>query len=328
MTNLTQRLLCAARQAYEIGPGGAVSAYDAAHPRPPHPPMPPPAQVSETACIAYQVAPVGFLADTSDVDAAFAAVIPEGILISVRGTFPPDRFAEAPDRVILDWAYNTRAMLTSTATHSIVFPGKVHSGYYNSFRALWDGPAGLFAKVMALLQQHPAKTRVLITGHSKGGAICPLIAWRLHEVFAATPALANHTITVRAFAPARIGDQAFADAYNPLIQDHIRYEYDDDIVPHLPIRTKLLEDAGLAPAAADAISAADPGYGDVGKLRYIDDHGRYVDMSVADRVKQIAQRLAFPQIITPFGLSFVLGCHDIARGSGYARALYNGPEDA
>ncbi|HLZ82535.1 MAG TPA: hypothetical protein VKQ54_03140, partial [Caulobacteraceae bacterium] len=108
MTNLTQRLLCASRQAYEIRPG-AVGVYSGG---------PPPAMVSDTACVAYDVQPTGFLADTQDVDAAFAAVIPEGVLISIRGTLPPQNFLQQPLAVLFDWARNADANLTSTQTQS------------------------------------------------------------------------------------------------------------------------------------------------------------------------------------------------------------------
>lgn len=318
MTTLTQRLLCAARQAYEIRPG-VVAAYVEA---------PPPVAISETACIAYEVPPTGFLADTQDVDAAFAAVIPEGVLISIRGTISPRRLLEQPLAVLIDWSKNAHANLISTQMQSVKFPGKVHPEFYLTFRNLWDGPNGLGSKVQALLQQHPGKTRVLVTGHSKGGAICPLVAWRLHEIFAATPALANHRITVRAFAPARVGDPEFAAAYNGAANiDHVRYEYDDDLVPHLPVRTALLAAIGMDPATALAITNADPGYGEVGRLRYIDANGAYADKSDAARVREIGDRLRPLQILSDQGVAYVLNCHDIGKGSGYAKARYDAPDD-
>jgi hypothetical protein len=41
-------------------------------------------------------------------------------------------------------------------------------------------------------------------------------------------------LVVRTFEGARPGDEAFAKAYGTLVSDAVRYEYADDLVPHLP----------------------------------------------------------------------------------------------
>jgi len=79
-------------------------------------------------------------------------------------------------------------------------------------------------------------------------------------------------------ALARSVNRAFAAAYNALVPNHIRFELNNDPVPHLPIETSelvaALEHAGLPTYIGQEWTSLDPGYGAVGKLCYIDEHGR------------------------------------------------------
>jgi hypothetical protein len=99
----------------------------------------------------------------------------------------------------------------------------------------------------------------------KGGALASLAAlrfWTENE----TPS------RVISFAAPRFGDRAFADVYNNAHIVHTRYEFQDDLVPHLPPRLgglvdELKEIPWIGPWFA-IVRLAD--YESVGELRFID----------------------------------------------------------
>ncbi len=150
--------------------------------------------------------------------------------------------------------------------------GKVHQGFWNALDALW--PA-LLAETQKQLATAPGKP-LYITGHSKGGAMASLADVRF--------ALAGVSSTVCTFASAHPGNTAFAKffASQGMIASATRYEYADDIVPHLPPglalrhafatldKFKQFSDE-LTTKAADDID-----YAPVGVLRFIDWAGNVV----------------------------------------------------
>lgn len=295
--SLTLRLLVAARHAYKIERDGPLPSLTAA-----------------PNAVGYLAPPQGFRAGMDNQDGGFVATVPEGVVVSIRGTTPPNLILKTPRQVIVDWACDALAMLIKAGGAPPGFPGKVHFGFYKSFMRLWQtlGPATK-AQVEAFVQTGRAPT-IFITGHSKGGAICALAAWRLKLDFPAA------RIVVRAFAPPRIGSRTFATAYNKAITDHIRYEYDDDVVPHLPLATELADELGVPKVAAALLSIVDPGYGQVGRLRYIQSDGKIVDDTpdlVARRAAALLTRLQAGE----YGR--VVDCHGIDKPTaGYVRAAY------
>jgi hypothetical protein len=80
--------------------------------------------------------------------------------------------------------------------------------------------------------QAAPRPEIDVTGHSKGGSIAYLAAMRCQLALAA--ALLRNPSVVCTFAAARPADQQFADAFDQMIPHAIRYEYADDIVPHVP----------------------------------------------------------------------------------------------
>jgi len=78
-------------------------------------------------------------------------------------------------------------------------------------------------------------SKLFIAGHSKGGGMAPLAAWRFHNAEGITPKVVT-------FAGAHCGSSQFAAAYNAEI-DHDRYEFGNDIVPWLPLSEQILESA-------------------------------------------------------------------------------------
>ena len=146
-------------------------------------------------------------------------------IIAFRGTQAPSLIFQDPEKffkvVVDDWLNDANAALV-TGTD---LPGKVHRGFLASLDSLWPD-LGQF------LQANHDKTRPLyVTGHSKGGGLAYLAAYRLWKNNFAPAA----TYT---FAAPRAGDAAFAAVFDDKLKSNTwRIEYRDDIVPHLPPHT-------------------------------------------------------------------------------------------
>jgi hypothetical protein len=131
--------------------------------------------------------------------------------------------------VARDWA-NNADFLASTSND---YAGQVHEGFAKSTNRLWApaaGEPGIERRIEALLADGTGPRALFITGHSKGGALANLAAWR------ARMKPAWHDIPIRVFtiAAARAGDGGFRQAYDASGIACLRYEDALDIVPFLP----------------------------------------------------------------------------------------------
>jgi hypothetical protein len=156
-------------------------------------------------------------------DVAVVGLIDRGILIAFRGTREPGN--ERDDNVIatfFDWLNDAACI----PTHPPFYPGQVHFGFARSVEALWSQVMG---KVRTLLDEGAPPT-MFVTGHSKGGALAALAAWRLSKEIDPAP-----TIRLVTFASARPGGDLFRQAIEgePAITA-TRFEVKLDIVPDLP----------------------------------------------------------------------------------------------
>jgi Lipase (class 3) len=256
---MTARLLCAARHAYMVAANG---------------PVPPAPYLGD---IGY-ANPAGFASGDDRIDAGLVGEAPDAIIVAFRGTLPP----QSPDRaqVILDWANDCNALLTADP---LGLPGKVHAGFLGAVDALW--PA-MQPAVAALIAASPGKP-IYITGHSKGGPMANIAAARLYKL---QPHAAIYVCT---FAGARAGDTDFATAYEAVTNSD-RYEFADDIVPHLPpmdalrVLAKHLPMKDSLPQIAASIDAFPAGYVSVGNLHFIEWDGTIVPESVILEVERIA----------------------------------------
>jgi hypothetical protein len=285
--SLTARLLCAARQSYTITAAGPVP--DAPH----------------SDQIGYLSVPDGFATGLDRIEAGLVGEAADGIIVAFRGTLPP----ESPDRgqMILDWASDCDALLV---TDPGGLPGKVHQGFLAALDSLWPaiGPA-ITARNLA----SPTKP-IYVTGHSKGGAIANLAALRLRKTLpGATP------ILVGTFAAARSGDPDFATAYAAAIAHCARYEYQDDIVPHLPPSDEFLVMFRNVPFIAGKLPHLTPGYAAVGELHFIDWNGQLVGDSPTLRFERFVH---LARLMAGFGFATIVDDHAIDPGSGYDKALY------
>ena len=288
LASLTARLLCVARQCYAIATDGPV------------------ADAPDSNQIGYLEAPQGFAAGDERIDAALVGRSGDGILLAFRGTLPPD--SPNHGQAILDWLSDIDAILCVAPG----FTGRVHQGFLGALNALWPAvePA-----LRALIGKFP-KTPVYVTGHSKGGAVANLAAIRLKPLLGDTP------IFVVTFAAARPGDAVFAAAYDKAIPHGVRYEYADDIVPHVPPSDAFLAMFRELPFLQQTLPTLTPGYVSVGDLHFIDWSGAVVGDSTLLRLERF-KHLA--ELMVGFGFQTIVADHSIQPGSGYEKAIYQLP---
>lgn len=164
------------------------------------------------------------------IDCALVGRIPEGVLVAFRGTLPPlTRDRHESGSVILDWANNGQFLARRIAPYE----GLVHEGFARSIDRLWrdvGGSSGLETRIGALLDDGRGPRALYFTGHSKGGALANLAAFRARS----KPDWAGVPIRVFTVAAARAGNGEFRAAYEQAEIDCIRYEAALDAVPFLP----------------------------------------------------------------------------------------------
>jgi hypothetical protein len=238
-----------------------------------------------------------------EIDACLVGPIPDGLVVAFRGTLPFD-VHKIP--TLLDWLGDFEADPIAAAG----FPGFVHAGFFGALSVLSAGIADELKRQQA---GAPAGRPVLVTGHSKGGAVAALAAWSLQAV-------AGIPVKVVTFAAAKPGDAAFRASYQAAGLDHTRYEYNNDIVPHLPpSEGGFLDVLSQLPGVGDRFEGLRRfDYQPVGTLRYIDHTGRIVPDDPflrAERDLNLALEVIrghLPQI----AMDHAIGC-----GSGYMSAV-------
>jgi hypothetical protein len=149
-----------------------------------------------------------------------------------------------------------------------------------------------------------------ITGHSKGGAIAALAAVRL-QAEGVTPRIVT-------FGAPKVGDEDFAAAYDARFT-HTRYEYADDIVPHLPPSADFLDLLSKLPLLGHRFADLQRyNYRAVRRLEFIDGSGHFLDDSPTlptVRFLSLARLMVTGQF-RRIGLDHSINC-----GAGYMTAL-------
>ncbi len=253
--------------------------------------------------------PAVFTAGPLSIDGCLVGEIGDGLVLAFRGTMPFD--LDQPPTV-RDWIGDFHAEPITVRG----FPGSVHAGFSADLAALWPS---VTAELQARQAAAPAGKPLLITGHSKGGAMAALAAWSLQSI-AGTPPL-----KVVTFAAAKPGDADFRAAYAAAGIDHTRYEYNIDIVPHLP-----LSDGGFVDVLTNFPLPRLPWFNDflgdlrrfdyqpVGLLGYIESNGQIAadgDALRSRRDEELALKVAELQW-TQIAMNHSIGC-----GSGYMSAI-------
>src|SRR5262249_14751628 len=211
---------------------------------------------------AFVKPPRTFVGGLHEFDACLVGPTTDGVVLAFRGTLPLVQvFTNI--KALLDWINDFMAEPVAAAG----LPGQVHRGLLRSLDNLWS--QGL-AEVKAQLTMAGAGARLLVTGHSKGGGVAPLAALRLR----ATEGISAKVIT---FAAPKAGNAAFAASYTPQVE-HVRYEFADDIVPHVPPSESFLKLLTALPNVGHWFDGlARLNYVPVGKLQFINWSGHIVD---------------------------------------------------
>lgn len=158
------------------------------------------------------------------IDACYAGYVKDldATILAFRGTLPPSldiKDTKEFVQVLLDWLNDGK--IEQVAGEDL--PGKVHQGFLHSLNNLWSSIKAF---------QIPLDKPLYITGHSKGGALAYLAAARWQKQFSTVPT------GVYTYAAPRVGNQQFALAYDTVMKELThRFEYRDDLVPHLPPHT-------------------------------------------------------------------------------------------
>jgi hypothetical protein len=251
-------------------------------------------------------APTVVVGGPREIDACLVGEIAEGFVVAFRGTLPFD-LHRIP--TLLDWLNDFEADPVAVPG----FPGFVHEGFSSTLAVLSQGIVDELKRQQAASPVSGPARPVLVTGHSKGGAVAGLAAWSLQGI-------EGILVKVVTFAGAKPGDAAFRAAYESAGIDHTRYEYNNDIVPHLP-----LSDGGFIDVVArlPGFSAALAelrrfDYQPVGRLQYIDANGRIFDDDDTLRWERDL-RLAVEVVTGRF--SQIAADHAIGCGSGYMSAV-------
>lgn len=294
---LVGRLLCAAQQTYEIVSSGV------APPSPPSPAPPPSSLVGWVTDVQAQVS------GAYQIDAVMVGETASEIIVAFRGTEPFD----SPDkeRMILDWLDD----LLIDQVPAPAGPGKVHQGFNDAVSDLWDW-------TLAQVKTHTSGKPLYVTGHSKGGAMANIAATRF-----VAAGLKPYVCT---FEAARCGDPDFATGYAQQVLNAVRYEYQDDVVPHLPPSTAFVELFQAMPGFAaemDSLKAARfqgldiPDYAPVGDLHFIN----WQNQIVPDNFSLEAQRIAhILLLLVELNAAKIINDHSIGPGSGVAGVLCPG----
>jgi len=291
-TTLPGRLLCASASAYAV-----TEAEDRLDPE---------AATPFYAGVGFVEPPAAFVAGDREINACLVGTTADGVGVAFRGTLSLDGpFTIAK---LLDWVNN----LNVRPVPGDGLPGGVHEGFLGSLDSLW-GAVRDEAKRQML--RAGAAARLLVTGHSKGGAVAALAAMRFRQ----QEGLAANVVT---FAAPKPGNTEFADAYDA-VMDHVRYEFAEDVVPHLPPSASFRGVLSAASALARRLPDLEQfDYGRVGRLLYVTRALEVVpdpDGSLLDERRRRILRLVLTGHLQRIGDD-----HRTACGYGYMSALNPG----
>lgn len=246
---------------------------------------------------------IGFLAPPKYVQSgdnvALVGWIPEGLVVAFRGTLSLGTAGSLPD-----WMIDFDARLITDPR----YPGAVHEGFVGALDSVWEDILSASSASSAV-----ADDNIFYTGHSKGGALAHLAAWRDKGQY---PRLAGKVAKVVTFAAPRCGNAEFAQAYGQAFPQSVSYEWQDDLVPHLPPSATIQSLLDRIPALAQLNLTS--GYEDLPGLKFFSWNGSVQPNSLGlrfERAFHLTEKLA--------ALDFEgLGrAHSIDAGSGYETAL-------
>lgn len=156
---------------------------------------------------------------------------PDMHVLAFSGTFSELKFGSSTEdriRSLFDWIQNARASLHQASGFANTLPkglvGRIHEGFGAELACVWS-------QVLSFARDNPKNLPLYVTGHSQGGALAALATACLAAE--ANPVKVQATYTIAAPRP---GDAAFAVSVNTPVY---RFEFGDDLVPHVPIPINL-----------------------------------------------------------------------------------------
>jgi hypothetical protein len=295
---ISQKLMFAARKAYQVSQTGPVPDFLAGT-----------AEAVDDAKVGWLPAPQnGFASGNDLINAGYVGETATEIIVAMRGTLPLNLSSPDKRQSILDWLNDGDAIPVAFDA----FPGLVHRGFLNALNTMWPGmgPAVNIANAASPLKP------IYVTGHSKGGAMANLAALRIKA------SIPNATVIVTTFAAARPGDAAFQANYDQVVPHSVRFEYQDDIVPHLPPTNEFLNLLRNIPEFAKDLKAViNADFVSVGALYFINwDTPTTFDSE--SFLLEMERRLSLGKLILTLQFAHIAGDHTIDPGGGYAGAPY------
>ena len=160
--------------------------------------------------------PTSFVAGPLGIDACYVAETPMEMLLVFRPTESP-KTLDIP--AVLDWINDFNAYPIPVKN----LPGKVHQGFWQSVDNL--STTGFVSEIRR--RQALRAKPIAVVGYSKGGGMAPLAAMWLSG-----QGIQVNTVTL--FEAPRCGDTNFTMAYERKFPKTMRYEFQDDLIVHLP----------------------------------------------------------------------------------------------
>lgn len=137
--------------------------------------------------------------------------LPDDLIISYRGT-----------ESRADWAFNFKAKQINSW---FKFPGRIHQGFFEALNQVWTSHIE-----GAIKGAHEQGKKVILTGHSLGGALSLLTAARIARLYQPRMVKAIYT-----FGQPKVGDPRFAEFISEHFPDtYYRFVNHRDIVPCIP----------------------------------------------------------------------------------------------
>ncbi|RKP14084.1 Alpha/Beta hydrolase protein, partial [Piptocephalis cylindrospora] len=141
-------------------------------------------------------------------------------------------YHEQQERIIVSFrgTYSPRQALTDLKMHQTPFPpalaqkGKVHSGFYLNYELVRED---ILREVASLRLRFP-HYRILVIGHSLGGALAALMATALYEQ---DPEAIIYTFS---YGAPRLGNVGLAKYIDSLPIHLVNMVYGHDFAPHVP----------------------------------------------------------------------------------------------
>jgi hypothetical protein len=237
--------------------------------------------------------------DGEKIDACYVGETDHEIILSFRGTIG------LPDNLIgiVDWMNNL--MANSVKVDGL--PGTVHQGFSDSITRLLDTRVNgrNFAEEVNYRAAKSSK-KIVVTGYSKGGGLAPIATMYLDKKYV-------KRTQIMTFEAPRCGDGEFKKGLEKRLgvsifsgkEKIIRYEYQDDIVPHVPPTKELLPYLEAIPLINEMLkkyNTKDWNYKHVGTLRFINWDDIEQEVQGLDIITVATQRIFKLQALLKEGL--------------------------